>query len=271
MRASMVALLALGCGLAPVSAADAQTPATLLERNAAPVCPPSRAVAVAGNTTPIYTRLVPADSSLSLTRDWLGFMTQAIARRIMPNTMIQSGHAGVVFTVLRDGRISNPDIAVPSGDPRLGRVAVKAITSLSMTHFLPPPVVAGRDGDVALRFQVRAGGEANGWFPVPLVPTDLMDSVMPAMAAPGNSAPRYPDVMRQQNREGTVLIHFVVDTDGRADLTTVIVEEHPGREFFDAVFAHLPSMRYGQAMAGDCRIAMWVTQPFSFTLRYDLQ
>ena len=267
MRASTTALIALGFGFASAFSASAQTPTAELDRDAAPICPPERAEAIAGSTTPIYTRLVPADSSLSLTRDWLGFVTQAIARRIMPNTMLRSGHAGIVFDVLRDGRISNPKIASSNGNPNLGRLVEKAVTSLSMTHFLPPPVVAGRDGDVALRFEARAGGDAEGWFPVPFVPTYLMDSIMPAMALPGNRAPPYPDEMRRSNRQGTVLISFVVDTDGRADLTTVIAEEHPGREFFDAVFAHLPSMRYRQATLGDCRIANWVTQPFSFTLR----
>src|SRR4051794_28702365 len=39
-------------------------------------------------------------------------------------------------------------------------------------------------------------------------------------ATPGNSAPRYPDMLRSANVEGEVLAQFVVDTTGRAEMNT---------------------------------------------------
>ncbi len=38
---------------------------------------------------------------------------------------------------------------------------------------------------------------------------------------PGNTAPRYPDMLRSANVEGEVLAQFVVDTTGRADMSHV--------------------------------------------------
>ena len=87
-----------------------------------------------------------------------------------------------------------------------------------------------------------------------------------AMAAPGNTAPRYPDVLRSANQEGTVLVTFVVDTNGRADMSTFRVIESPHDLFTDAVRKHLPSMRYYPAETGGRKVKMWVQQPFSFTL-----
>jgi protein TonB len=41
-----------------------------------------------------------------------------------------------------------------------------------------------------------------------------------AASAPGNQAPRYPDMLRSANVEGEVLAQFTVDTTGKADMST---------------------------------------------------
>ena len=52
---------------------------------------------------------------------------------------------------------------------------------------------------------------------------------------PGNAAPRYPDMLRSANVEGEVLAQFVVDTTGRADMSTFKVLKSTHDLFTNAV------------------------------------
>ena len=87
-----------------------------------------------------------------------------------------------------------------------------------------------------------------------------------AMAAPGNTAPRYPDVLRNAGVEGEVLATFVVDTTGRVDMSTFRVIESAHDMFTAAVRSHLPNMRYYPAETGGRKVKMWVQQPFTFKI-----
>ena len=87
-----------------------------------------------------------------------------------------------------------------------------------------------------------------------------------AMLAPGNSAPRYPQTLQSANVEGEVLATFVVDTTGRADMSTFRVIESDHDMFTAAVRQHLPNMRFYAAETGGRKVKMWVQQPFVFNL-----
>ena len=66
----------------------------------------------------------------------------------------------------------------------------------------------------------------------------------PVAPFPGNAAPRYPDMLRSANVEGEVLAQFVVDTTGRADMSTFKVLKSTHDLFTDAVKTALPNMRF---------------------------
>src|SRR5947209_3154938 len=71
---------------------------------------------------------------------------------------------------------------------------------------------------------------------------------------PGNPAPRYPDMLRSANVEGEVLAQFVVDTTGRAEMSTFKVLKSTHDLFTNAVKASLPNMKFYAAEVGGKKV-----------------
>ena len=84
--------------------------------------------------------------------------------------------------------------------------------------------------------------------------------------APGNAAPRYPDMLRSANVEGEVLVQFVVDTTGRADMSQFKVLKSSHDLFTNSVRQALAQMRFYPAEIGGRKVKQLVQQPFNFTL-----
>ncbi|HTE45222.1 MAG TPA: TonB family protein [Gemmatimonadaceae bacterium] len=83
---------------------------------------------------------------------------------------------------------------------------------------------------------------------------------------PGNTAPRYPDMLRSANVEGEVLAQFVVDTTGRADMSTFKVLKATHDLFTNAVRSSLPNMKFYPAEVGGRKVKQLVQMPFQFNL-----
>ena len=83
---------------------------------------------------------------------------------------------------------------------------------------------------------------------------------------PGNPAPRYPDMLRSANVEGEVLAQFVVDTTGRADMSTFKVLKATHDLFTNAVKSSLPNMKFYPAEVGGRKVKQLVQMPFQFNL-----
>ena len=88
----------------------------------------------------------------------------------------------------------------------------------------------------------------------------------PVQALPGGSSPRYPDILRQAGVEGEVLAQFVVDTTGRAEMSSYKVLKTTHELFGNAVKNALPSMRFIPAEVGGRKVRQLVQQPFSFAI-----
>jgi protein TonB len=88
----------------------------------------------------------------------------------------------------------------------------------------------------------------------------------PAMAMPGGTPPAYPKILQSANIQGQVTAMFVVDTSGRADLSTFRVLESDHDLFTSAVKTALPKMRFYAAEVGGRKVKMWVQQAFAFKL-----
>jgi periplasmic protein TonB len=84
--------------------------------------------------------------------------------------------------------------------------------------------------------------------------------------APGNGAPRYPDVLRSANVEGDVLAQFVVDTTGRADMSQFKALKSSHELFTQAVKGWLPNARFFPAEVGGKKVKQLVQMPFQFNL-----
>ena len=83
----------------------------------------------------------------------------------------------------------------------------------------------------------------------------------------GNAAPpRYPDLMRQNGSSGQVLVRFVVDTLGRAELGDLVVVEATHPLFASAVKSALLAYHFTPGEAAGRKVRTMVQMPFTFTL-----
>jgi protein TonB len=83
---------------------------------------------------------------------------------------------------------------------------------------------------------------------------------------PNNPGPRYPDMLRSANVEGEVLAQFVVDTTGRADMSTFKTLKSSHDLFTNAVKSALVNMRFYAAEVGGRKVKQLVQMPFQFSL-----
>jgi periplasmic protein TonB len=88
----------------------------------------------------------------------------------------------------------------------------------------------------------------------------------PVVPAPGNTGPRYPEMLKSASVEGTVLAQFVVDTTGRVEPGSFKVLKSDHDLFTQAVKAALPNMKFLPAEVGGRKVKQLVQQPFQFTL-----
>lgn len=95
-----------------------------------------------------------------------------------------------------------------------------------------------------------------------------VDSQVDKPAAPdrSNAPPEYPELLRREGVEGTVMAQFVVDTTGRADVTTfrVLKPAHP--LFVQAVRNALPKMKFSPAERDGRKVKQLVRAPFAFRI-----
>ena len=87
-----------------------------------------------------------------------------------------------------------------------------------------------------------------------------------ALGVPGNLQPTYPSMLRSAGVEGLVLAQFVVDTSGKADMSTFKVLESSHELFSQAVRQALPSYRFFPAEIGGRKVRQVLQQPFTFAL-----
>ena len=88
----------------------------------------------------------------------------------------------------------------------------------------------------------------------------------PVMAAPGSPAPRYPDILKQAGVAGEVIVSFVVDTTGIADVRSLKVLRSSHQLFANSIVAALPDMRFTPALVGGKKVRQLVNEPFVFQI-----
>jgi len=85
---------------------------------------------------------------------------------------------------------------------------------------------------------------------------------------PGQPSPNYPDVLRQSGFEGEVMAQFVVDTTGRADMSTFKELKSSHKLFTDAVKQILPRYKFFPAENGGRKVPQLVQMPFDFNIHH---
>jgi protein TonB len=88
----------------------------------------------------------------------------------------------------------------------------------------------------------------------------------PVSQVPGTGAPRYPDALRSSGVEGEVQAQFVVNEDGKAEVSTFKVLKATNDLFASAVRSALPNMRFYPAEVGGKKVKQLVQQSFQFRL-----
>jgi protein TonB len=86
----------------------------------------------------------------------------------------------------------------------------------------------------------------------------------PAAAKMGNPHPQYPAALQSRGINGEVLAQFVVDTTGKADVSTFEVVKSTNESFTAAVKDVLPRMRFYPAEVGGKKVKQLVEQSFLF-------
>jgi protein TonB len=88
----------------------------------------------------------------------------------------------------------------------------------------------------------------------------------PVVPAPGNTGPRYPEMLKSANVEGTVMAQFVVDTTGRVEAGSFKVLKSDHDLFSQSVKSALQNMKFLPAEVGGRKVKQLVQQPFQFQL-----
>jgi periplasmic protein TonB len=166
-------------------------------------------------------------------------------------------------------RVPSPQTTVPS--PSMNSVSIPAPTitptSLPPIDFdgpaLPPDrIVTGVVGGPSV---LGRGEPAREFGPGAVLDAGVVDRVPRII---GNApAPRYPDMLRQSGASGQVIVRFVVDTLGRAEMGDVVVVEATHPLFANAVKSALVFYRFSPGEAAGRKVRTLVQVPFSFTLR----
>jgi len=131
-----------------------------------------------------------------------------------------------------------------------------------------PPL---RSDSIELRLRVHYADE-RGPLSLPLMRVALPPAYFefqvdkPALQKRGGPAPRYPRDLRESGVEGEVLVQFVVDQTGRAEMRTFKVLKSSHDEFTRAARAVLPLMSFSPAELDGCKVRQLVQLPFAFKL-----
>jgi protein TonB len=86
----------------------------------------------------------------------------------------------------------------------------------------------------------------------------------PVLAKDGNPVPKYPGMLESSRVEGDVLVQFVVDTLGRAEMNTYKVLKTSNELFAQEVRRVLPFYKFYPAEAGGRKVKQFVQLPFRF-------
>jgi periplasmic protein TonB len=143
---------------------------------------------------------------------------------------------------------------------------------LTLTRVDPPPAKPARSPTDPRVFasgrRGSSGGVPGGTNHAPAGGDVFFDWQVekPALMRPGTRAPVYPAPLRGAGIEGTVLAQVVVDTLGRADMTTLQVLQSEHAFFTSAVKHAIEQMRFLPAEIGERRVPQLVQQTFQFRL-----
>lgn len=112
----------------------------------------------------------------------------------------------------------------------------------------------------------QPGGDPHGFATadVGVMTVDQVDRA--AYLLPGSGRPVFPEALRSAGLAGDVLVQFVIDTTGRADIRTLTIIASTNDRFTESVKRALEKARFAPAEFGGRRVRQIVRMPFVFSL-----
>lgn len=145
----------------------------------------------------------------------------------------------------------------PNAIPTVSDVVAPPPPAASSGSGIPTTGTATRDSDAGSGRGLGSGSSGKAYD------EDQVDQAVQVRSQP---APRYPDALRSVGVEGTVLVRFIVDADGRVERGSIEAIDSPNKLFTEAVRTALLNSRYRPAEAGGNKVRQLVEQSFSFKL-----
>ena len=183
--------------------------------------------------------------------------------------------------LLRDGHLTHIRAVGGTRDEAFDAAVVRALEALSASEMLPPPsppantfhgdsldlrIVITPDG-LSFRPSSAAGFRtAEGVTPVLLLRLPIRRVTRSDSPKPGNRPPKYPTDLRNAGIEGKTMFEFVIEANGRVDLTTVQVISATAEQFVKAVIDALPDLRFEPLYVEGCPVPVVARMPFEFSL-----
>lgn len=183
-------------------------------------------------------------------------------------------HGPVIFTVPPRPAAATHSTGerAPSPAPVTGPTPTRIDIPVVVPDHLPPIDVGPAippDQIVIGGSEARPGSPIGGGSPIVTGPGGVVDELLVDRAPRLMSnapEPRYPASLRAAGIEGRVVVQFVVDTLGRAELGDLKVVESPHALFADAVRSALARYRFSVGEAAGRKVRTRVQLPFVFTL-----
>lgn len=196
---------------------------------------------------------------------YLSNVSRQIELRFDPSTRNNALRAEVAFLIHRDGSVSDVRFLIRSGAYGFDLEAQGAVEAAAAARAFGP--LPSEFVDDVLPIVYAASANATPTAPAnnegAYFEFQVEKTVLPS---PTNPTPPYPKLLRSAGVEGTVLAQFIVDTSGRADMSTFKVLESSHELFTQAVREALPGYRFFPAEIGGKKVRQVVQQPFTFAL-----
>ena len=109
------------------------------------------------------------------------------------------------------------------------------------------------------------GGVATGMVPMGEVYAEALVDVRPDLLA--GPPPIYPELLRQAGIQGRVLVQFVVDTMGKAEVSTIRIIQTPNPGFNDVVRTSVVRSQFRPGRVRGRAVRVLTELPFDFKIR----
>ena len=109
------------------------------------------------------------------------------------------------------------------------------------------------------------GGVATGMVPTGEVYAEALVDVRPDRLA--GPPPIYPELLRQSGIQGRVLVQFVVDTMGKAEVSTIRIIQTPHKDFNEVVKTAVVRSQFRPGRVRGRAVRVLTELPFDFKIR----